>query len=167
MARPVSPQLLRHGVLPVPDDAPAHYLVARGELGVKEVRGKEYHPRILEYFSATSLGTAGALRMGGDETAWCSAFGCWCVERAGGVSPHSAAARSWLRYGAPVDLSQACLGDMVVLWRGDPDGAYGHFGFYSGRGLTGGIWLLGGNQHNCVSYAHYPLRRLLGVRRAS
>jgi len=74
-------------------------------------------------------------------------------------------ARSWLNVGKPVSLDQAAAAfDVVVLWRGDPEGASGHVGLYAGRS-NGKIKILGGNQNNAVTISSYPENRLLGIRR--
>lgn len=139
---------------PLPADAPEWYLHARAEFGVHEVAGAKFSPRILEYFKATTLGTAHQ----SDETAWCSAFACWCMERAGLASPHRANARSWLNWGVPLKLPQ--FGCVAVLWRGTPQSAQGHVAFYVGE-RGGQVQLLGGNQNNAVSLAWYPRARVL------
>ena len=56
-------------------------------------------------------------------------------------------------------------GDLVVLSRGDPNGALGHVGFYAGPGSTPGtIKVMAGNTGNSVSTAEYPTARVLGYR---
>jgi hypothetical protein len=75
-------------------------------------------------------------------------------------------ARSFLDWGAPVDTPQQ--GDIAVFSRGDPDGPYGHVGFFAGYNPDGTIRVLGGNQgaEGAVSIANYDPSRLLGFRRA-
>src|SRR5512138_3265083 len=120
-----------------------------------EVAGRRHNARILEYHSATRL------RATEDEVAWCSSFACWCMEQAGVPSTRSAAARSWLEWGEPLDAPRP--GAVAVFTRGaNPN--QGHMGFVIGAEATGDIWLLGGNQDNAVSVKLYPRGRLLGLR---
>jgi uncharacterized protein (TIGR02594 family) len=154
---------------PEPDDAwfaPPWLHIARGELGVREIPGPRANPRIVEYLAETALRTH---RMGAtDETAWCSAFMCWVMERAGIRSPRSAAARDWLKWGTPIDTPR--LGCVVVLDRKDPrNPRAAHVALYARRGLPVGteLELLGGNQRPTtgqVSVAPYEAKRLLGYR---
>ena len=55
------------------------------------------------------------------------------------------------------------LGSIAVLWRGDPLSPQGHVGLFIRRD-AGHVWLLGGNQDNCVGIGRYPLGRLLDYR---
>lgn len=133
------------------------YTIARGELGVSEVRGGE-NPRIIEYFKATSYHATE------DEVPWCSAFACWCMEQAGIPSTDRANARSWLDWGAPVEERHVREGDVVVFWRGSPDATTGHVGFVVS--VQGGIVnCLGGNQSDSVRVSQYSRDKVLGYRR--
>lgn len=127
---------------------------ARGEIGVREMPGREAHPRIVEYHSATQLATRPAGES--DETPWCSSLVCWVMERHGG-SPRSAWARSWATWGVECGLR---TGAIVVLTRGTRSG---HVGFLE-RAEGDKLWLLGGNQANSVCVRAYPTSRLLAVR---
>jgi len=152
-----------------PDPAP-WLEVARGELGVKEVKGSEHNPRILEYLASTTIGKWGASR---DETAWCSAFVNWCM--GGGATPRqlmpqqgepgfhegtgSAMARSWLGWG--VGLDEPREGCVAVLRRGPQP--QGHVGFYLGRSGTY-VLVLGGNQGDAVCEKKYRESDVLSYR---
>lgn len=96
--------------------------------------------------------------------AWCAAFVNATMAQAGQKGTDSNMARSFLKWGQAV--SQPQQGDVAVFSRGDPNGPYGHVGFYSGTNPDGSIKVLGGNQSDSVSYASYPADRLLGFRRA-
>ena len=107
-----------------------------------------------------------------DETAWCSAFINFVAWTLRLPRSKSAMARSWLKVGTPIDLKDAIPAfDVVVFWRGKPDAATGHVGLYAGvegetlAGDPRDVLVLGGNQGDAVSIAHYPAERLLGVRR--
>lgn len=159
MANPLPPDV------PDAEPPPPWLHIARTELGVREYPGARANPRIVEYFSKTTLATHPLGKS--DETAWCSAFMCWVFEAFGARSPRSARARDWLGWG--VSLKAPRYGCVVVLWRDRPDGEQGHVGLYNRRGLPvgGQLELLGGNQRPTagqVSVASYPAARVLGYR---
>ena len=52
--------------------------------------------------------------------------------------------------------------DVVVLWRGDPDGSSGHVGLYAGHDGEH-VRILGGNQGDEFNERNYSRDRLLGV----
>lgn len=142
------------------------YDLAQRFVGVKEVPGKTDNAMVVGMLRLDEAWPAS------DEVPWCSAFVnfvAWLLRL-----PRSKAlsARSWLRVGVPVSLSEAQVGfDVVVLKRGSgkqpgPEvvDAPGHVGFYAG--VEGpDVILLGGNQGDEVSLARYPMGRVLGVRR--
>jgi uncharacterized protein (TIGR02594 family) len=131
--------------------------VARRLVGVvKERPGDDDHPFIAWCHEVARLGTGQH-----DETPWCSSFVCAMALLLGLPSSRSAAARSWLAVGQPIDLDHAIAGnDVVILTRAGG----GHVGFYAGHSAQT-ITLLGGNQGNAVSLATFDRARLLGVRR--
>lgn len=108
------------------------------------------------------------LRTGGanlnpQQLAWCAAFVNSTLKQSGLPTTGSNLARSFLGYGQPVNQPQR--GDIAVFSRGDPNGPYGHVGFFAGYDPQGRIQVLGGNQGNSVSVAAYDPSRLLGFRR--
>jgi uncharacterized protein (TIGR02594 family) len=130
-------------------------------VGIKELAGQAHHPLIQWWLSLCKLGHDTP-----DETPWCSAFingGAWTLRL---PRSYSAAARSWLRVGEAISLDDAVPGqnDIVVLWRGDPNGWQGHVGVLAG--VEGGtVHLLSGNQGDAVSVAPFPISQVLGARR--
>jgi uncharacterized protein (TIGR02594 family) len=131
------------------------FATAYKELGVSEIYGEKHNPRILEYHKATDYGATQ------DEVAWCSSFVNWCIQKAGGKGTRSVRARSWLKWGKPVDVPQK--GDVVIFSR-PPETWTGHVAFFiSDEGAT--ITVLGGNQSNKVKLSKYDKTRLLGYRR--
>lgn len=149
---------------------PNWQIIAEGEIGVKEVRGKKHNPRILEYFGATSNISRGFLRLRGDEIAWCSAFCCWVMEQAGYVSPRHALASKWLKWGFEAPLWTP--GSIVVIksWDGlarpQLTATGNHVGIlrrviFEDDELTTpkAVELVGGNQRNRVKVSRYPLDR--------
>jgi uncharacterized protein (TIGR02594 family) len=108
-----------------------------------------------------------------DEIPWCSA-GMEAVHLLGGrKGTGSAAARSWLKWGIPIEIADAQEGDIIILKRGGEDqpgpevlDAPGHvcfFVFFIGDKT----WFkgYGGNQMDKYCMANFPVSRVLGVRR--
>ena len=134
-----------------------HLFIALKEFGVKEIAGKTHNPDVLKYFTET-----GHKWVKDDETAWCSAFANWVCKKAGLEYSGALNARSWLNIGCEVDTPE--IGDVVVFWRGNPDGWQGHVAFFI-RETKNWIYVLGGNQNNQVKISAYHKNRLLGYRR--
>ena len=135
------------------------YDLAMRYVGVKEVPGTKDNPIVLSMLRLDSKWPEH------DEVPWCSGFMNWIAWHLRLPRSKSLMARSWLNVGKPVSLSDAEPGfDVVILWRGNPDGPSGHVGLYAGTG-SGTIKILGGNQGNAVTISEYPKNRLLGIRR--
>ncbi len=129
--------------------------IAYAEEGQKEIVGSGHNPRIIEYLHSTNLGAPYNNR---DETAWCSAFVNWCVERAGHGGTDSAAALSWASWGKAT--TNPVPGDIVVFNWG---GGHGHVGFY--HSVSGNkVILFGGNQDNAVNRKGYPRNQIYKLR---
>lgn len=146
------------------------YAVAQGELAmdVREVAGPQDNPRILLYHRSTNNPAEH------DETAWCSSFVNYCVERAGMIGTDSAWARSWHDSGWGQDVtSDPRPGDIVVWSRSSAKEKGGHVGFFVEQVGADFIRVLGGNQGNRVRIATYPVDgetggmryKLLSIRR--
>ncbi len=127
--------------------------IAMKEQGQKEVKGKNFNPRIVEYHSVTTL------KATSDEVPWCSSFVSWCLEKAGVKSTRSAAAKSYETWGDP--LEKPIEGCIVVLTRGNGDER--HVGFFVGENSTM-ITLLGGNQADKVGVDWFLKTRVLAYR---
>jgi uncharacterized protein (TIGR02594 family) len=149
------------------DGAPPWLLVANLEeaLRVQEYPGERHNERVVFYHSFTTL------RATDDETPWCSAFICCCIETCGlGLeSTKSARARSHLAWGVP--MTYPALGCIVVMSRGGgtqpgPEvlDAKGHVGFFAGFEQHGKVLVRGGNQSNRVCTKAYEPSRVLGYR---
>ena len=134
---------------------PRWLATAWAELGQREVAGAADNARIRAFFR--DVGHPPSLH---DEVAWCAAFAGACLERVGHASTRSLMARSYLRWGAP--LEEGRLGAIAVLSRGS-DPAAGHVGFLLGE-TDAHVVLLGGNQGDAVGVAAFPKTRLLGFR---
>jgi len=131
---------------------------------IQERPGSADHPFIVWCHESTTMGAAA------DEVPWCSSFVnrlAWLLRL---PRSKSAAARSWLTVGTPViDLHDARAAyDIVVLQRGTSE-TQGHVGVFMGimpmASSVPLIQVIGGNQSNGVTVEHYPVTRLLGIRR--
>lgn len=109
--------------------------------------------------------TTGGANLDPATTAWCAAFVNATLAQTGMQGTGSNMARSFLDWGQPVEQPQ--VGDLAVFSRGDPNGPYGHVGFFQGYDENGNILVLGGNQGDAVSVAPYSADRLLGFRRGN
>lgn len=142
------------------EQEPAWLRVARAfeAIGIGEVPGIDANPLILAFFKYTTLGSRPAALS--DETAWCSAFVCACLEIAGERTTRSTMARSWLRYGR--ELAEPKRGAIAVFQRGT-DKRQGHVGFYVGQTEDKAL-ILGGNQRNRVCIRDAEKKDLLSYR---
>lgn len=130
--------------------------IAAKEVGVKEMVGIKHHPSIIKYHQHTSL------KAPSDEISWCAAFANYCLETAGFAGTKSPAARSFLKWGLPMEKPER--GCIVVFWRGDPNSWQGHVGFFISEDQNGNLRVLGGNQSDSVRISTYTKSRLLGYR---
>lgn len=127
--------------------------------GLEEVVGKDHNPDIVKMFDELGFDW-----IKDDETAWCSAMlNYFCMKldykRSGKLS-----ARSWLNVGTEVNDPE--LGDIVVLWRNNPQSWEGHVGLYISKNEKKNlVYILGGNQGNMLSIKPYHKSRVLGYRK--
>ncbi|QDC11288.1 TIGR02594 family protein [Oceanicola sp. D3] len=129
-------------------------------VGLSEWPGTKHNPEVIAFFEASGHGN-----VRDDETPWCAAFVGAVLAEIGLTGTGKLNARSYLDWGEKVEFSAARPGDVVVLWRGSPDGWQGHVAFLVG--FNGDkVILRGGNQGNKVSDQRYPVSRILGIRRA-
>lgn len=127
--------------------------IAKGEIGVKEVRGGE-NPRIIEYHSTTTL------KAKEDEVPWCSSFVNWVMTKAGYKGTNSAAAKSWRNWGEEVTGDDIPYGSIAVFQRGVSGG---HVGFVVDAN-DDAIKILGGNQSDAVNEKWFGWGNLLSIR---
>jgi uncharacterized protein (TIGR02594 family) len=145
----------------LPEEVPASgepqwLRLARADLGIKEIVGKQHNPAVLNYFR-----DAGFPEIDDDETAWCAGFANAMLQRCGYSGSKSLAARSFLTWGK--ELSKPYPGCVVIFWRVSPRSWQGHVAFYLSETATH-IKVIGGNQSNSVSVEEYPKSQLLGYR---
>jgi uncharacterized protein (TIGR02594 family) len=142
------------------------FQLAQRFIGIKEVAGVASNPQILAMLQLDQKWPED------DSVAWCSAFVnyvCWLLRL---PRSKNLAARSWLRVGIPILLSDASPeSDVVILKRGEgtqpgPDvvDAPGHVGFFAGA-ENGFVYLLSGNQGDSVNISRFDAERILGIRR--
>lgn len=133
--------------------------VALSEYGLKEVPGTGDNPRILEM--AKECGFTDYVH---DSIAWCSLFANWVCFKAAYQRSKSLAARSWLEIGESTDDPNQA--DVVILWRDDPKGPFGHVGFPIKRDNVL-QYILAGNQGDMVNIEGFGLSRVLDYRKLS
>ena len=126
--------------------------------GLTEVDGPKSNEKILEFFREIGYDWV----TDDSTTAWCSAVLNYFAKVRGYERSGRLDARSWLKVGELILEPE--LGDVVVFWRGKPDGWEGHVGLYINSNLNY-IYVLGGNQSNAINVMAYPRERLLGYRR--
>jgi uncharacterized protein (TIGR02594 family) len=131
----------------------AFQLAAR-QIGLNE---RDQNAALQDYLST------GGVNLDPATTAWCAAYVNATLAQTGQKGTGSNMARSFLDWGTGVSDPQK--GDLAVFRRGDPNGPYGHVGFFDGYNQDGTIRVLGGNQGDGVSIASYSPDDLLGFRR--
>jgi uncharacterized protein (TIGR02594 family) len=142
---------------------PAHHIeadpmdafqLAAQQIGLNE---RDQNAALQDYLST------GGVNLDPAVTAWCAAYVNATLAQTGQKGTGSNMARSFMDWGTGVDQPQK--GDLAVFSRGDPNGPYGHVGFFEGYNPDGTIRVLGGNQGDGVSVASYSADDLLGFRR--
>jgi len=148
-------------------ETPQQILIALQDLGVREIKGDEDHPRIVEAHRTTTLPP----RAHTDEVPWCSSIvNLWMLE-AGHPGTNNALARSWLSWGS--ESPEPALGDVCVLKRrkrGSDRRTGSRTGYHVGLFLNysrGHIVLISGNTDNRVGIDTFHKGRwaTVGVRR--
>ena len=139
--------------------------VAMGEMGIKAKDGHRSNPRVLKYLKACDPRFAERGALNDDETDWCSAFVNWCLAETGIPGTMHTRARSWLRWGLGMKITEPRFGAITVFTRsGDKslkERGKGHVAFF--WTLSGPqVYVLGGNQGREVSIKDYKLKNVLG-----
>ena len=135
---------------------PSYLTFALQELGISEAAGDADNPRILQYFSATNYDP----KQVSDELPWCAAFACFCLEKSGYTSPHSAWSLSFLKWGETSPTPK--IGTIAVLSR-TSDPSKGHVGFVIGFDEKD-LYLISGNTSNRVTIDRFARDKVLGYR---
>lgn len=149
--------------VPVPDGS-THLAVidwARGELGQKEIAGKQDNPRIRWYHThCANIGS----KEHPDEVAWCSSFLNAAADECGMEKTDNALASSWEKYGTDTG-DQVDEGDIIVIKRADGGRhvtlANKPFSRSKDKTFEG----LGGNQSNSVNVSIYQVSNIVAARK--
>lgn len=127
----------------VPGNA-AWLATATTEIGQTETPGPSANPKISEYLSTVGFGAGQS-----DETAWCAAFVCWCLENCGDATAKATAkkyrssfAADWLKL--PNTVLEPAPGAIGITKPYSAD-TTGHVGFVKSF-VDGKVLLLAGNQ---------------------
>jgi len=136
--------------------SPAWMVRAAGELGQRET---DPYGRVSQYFEKCGA------TPDPQGTPWCRYFVDYCLRMEGWSTPQGGMARGLIAWGTEIDLSDAQVGDLVILWRGTHDDhVTGHVGFFIKQDAMH-IYLLGGNQGDAVTEAKFLKSKVLSVRR--
>jgi len=125
--------------------------------GLKEIFGSKHNPEIVKMFHEI-----GYTWINDDETAWCSAALNYFCHKLGYERSGKLDARSWLNL--TIKVTKPEMGDIVILWRDNPNSWQGHVGLYISDDKDK-IYILGGNQDNMISIRSYYKSRVLGYRK--
>lgn len=126
---------------------------AKANLGIKEVKGKEHNPDVVQYWKDIKRGG-----IKDDETPWCAAFVGAMLERVGIRSTRFEGALSYETWGN--GLSHPVYGCVVVFTRNGG----GHVGFVVGQDNKGNLLVLGGNQGDQVNIKAFGRDRVKAYR---
>lgn len=141
------------------EDSPAIFREALKLYGVEEIKGAKSNPIIMGW--ALEVKEFLGAEYDNDDTAWCGLFMAVCAKRAGYNPPKVCVrAKSWLKFGTHVELSEAKFGDVLVFDRANG----GHVGIYVGEDVEC-YHVLGGNQRNKVRIDRLLKYRLIATRR--
>ena len=132
------------GIIKIKKEELPWIAIAREEVGVKEITGKDHNPKIIEYHSFTS----GNFK--DDETPWCSSFVNWVMSQVGIKGTNSAGAYSWKNWGKKLD--KPAYGSLAVIVNKN---GTGHVGFVVAVTKNNNLVILGGNQKDEVRYSIY------------
>lgn len=143
------------------EPAPLMIVKARKWIGLKEERGNKNNPWILKW--AEFIGGWIASFYTKDSIPWCGLFiGMITISAKKPRNARMLAARSWAKWGKE-RIGPPMLGDILVFWRGRPDGSKGHVGLYVAEDETA-YHVLGGNQGDAVSIVRISKSRLICAR---
>lgn len=128
-------------------------------LGLTEIKGSQNAPEIVQFWKDIKLGG-----IKDDETSWCAAFVGAMLEDVGIQSTRSASARSYDTLDWGIKQAAPAVGSIVIFWRDDINGIYGHVGFVAGRDQSNNLMVVGGNQGDMVCVKPFSTGRVLSYR---
>lgn len=135
--------------------------VARSLIGLKEIKGSQHEPKILEMLKVDFNAVKQRQFIFDDETAWCGTFVAYCLASAGLADRlpfYFYRAKAWATVGRP--LKAPAYGCIAVF---DRVGG-GHVGFIVGKTSDGLLKVLGGNQADSVNIADFDPARVVAYR---
>jgi uncharacterized protein (TIGR02594 family) len=130
---------------------------ARRLRGLKEDLSAGSNPVILDWASDLDIEYAS------DDIPWCGLFVAHCTGATLPAEPlpnDPLTARAWLKFGRACEPVE---GAILVFWRQDRNGPFGHVGLYEGED-SDAFHVLGGNQLDSVCSTRLARDRLLGAR---
>ena len=134
-------------------DKPSWLSKAESYVGLKEISGPKNNATVVDFWKKIHLNS-----ISNDEVPWCAAFVGAVLEEDGITSSRSGLAKSYLRWGVP--LNTPVLGCIVVFTRKGG----GHVGFVEGIDKNGNIYVLGGNQSDAVNVKLFKTTNVVGYR---
>lgn len=143
---------------PKPGDPP-WIKIAKGYLGLKEIKGKVHNAEIVGWFSLIGAGW-----FTDDETPWCAAYFGAMLIKAGVMTKGkgTARARGYEGHSELIRLPGPIYGCGVTFWRGSPSSGNGHAAFVVGKDSLGRLVCHGGNQQDAVTEAPFDIDRVTG-----
>ena len=160
-------ELVKRQTFTPPKDAPAYLVDALGDIGLQEWvlngRGRKVsNPTVERYIDKVEGHPLSAI-----DTPWCAYFIGAKLEYNGIACSKSGMARSYLKWGNQIDKhddSKWKCGDIVIFWRGSPNGSAGHVAFLLHWDETN-VYVLGGNQGDKVTIQRFPRTKVIGIAR--
>ena len=146
------------GVAARNNDAPLVWFEeALALIGTEEQPGPGSNERIIKWAKDCNID------YDSDDIPWCGLFVAHCIALTLPdelLPPGPLGARNWLKFGLPCDPVQ---GAVLVFWRDDKNGPFGHVGFYRSEDAEA-FHVIGGNQSDMVNTCRVAKTRLLGAR---
>jgi len=128
---------------------PGWIVIAKKEIGQKEIKGSKHNKRILEYHDSTTFNADT------DEVPWCSSFVNWVITQAGYNGTNSSWAKDWIKWGRKMDKPvYGAICTIDYSYKGEKGG---HVGFVVGK-EENYVYLLGGNQGDQVKVSKYKTK---------
>ena len=132
---------------------------AISDLGLKELPGPQANERIVQMYE-----DAGHPEVKDDAVAWCSAAMNSWIKRAGLVGTGNLTARSWMKWGKPVDHKKKMPPGTVVVFPRGTSTWPGHVALVYADDGGSTVKVIGGNQGDAVTVATYKRSSVIAAR---
>jgi uncharacterized protein (TIGR02594 family) len=139
----------------ITDGVPIWIPVAFSQFNISRFPAGSSNPEIEKYHKTTNRPHYD------DKAAWCSSYVNWCLLQCSINGTNDTLARSWLRWGLPLDVPK--FGCIAVFARQGASERRGHVGFLVSEGQAT-LFVLGGNQSGKVCIRSHSTQNLLGYR---